>query len=98
MKRTSSFRLNRKMIVARYLLSAVLLALSGFAGAAAPIGSNPIWLGSMGNTLLFIAQPASSTSAGSPTLYSSDATTLGATQVAPIGGVTVEAVSYNQGA
>jgi ELWxxDGT repeat protein len=52
----------------------------------------------MGDTLLFIAQPASSTSAGTATLYSSDGTTAGTTQVAPIGGSVLEAVSYNTGA
>jgi ELWxxDGT repeat protein len=98
MKRSSSLRLNRKPTVAHYLLSAPLLALSSFAGAASPIGSDPIWLGTMGETLLFIAQPASSTSAGSPTLYGSDGTTAGTTPVAPIGGSVVEAVSYNTGA
>jgi ELWxxDGT repeat protein len=98
MKGSSSLRLNRKSTVAHYLLSVPLLALSSFAGAASPIGSDPIWLGTMGNTLLFIAQPASSTSAGSATLYSSNGTTAGTTQVAPIGGSVVEAVSYNTGA
>jgi hypothetical protein len=98
MKRSSSLRLNRKSTVAHYLLSAPLLALSSFAGAASPIGSDPIWLDTMGNTLLFIAQPASSTSAGNATLYRSDGTTAGTTQVAPIGGSVVEAVSYNTGA
>lgn len=91
-------RLNRKSTVAHYLLSAPLLALSSFAGAASPIGSDPIWLGTMGNTLLFIAQPASSTSAGSATLYSTDGTTAGTTEIAPIGGSVVEVVSYNTGA
>ncbi len=42
-------------------------------------------------------QPASSTSAGSATLYSSDGTTAGATQVAPTGGSVVEVVTYNTG-
>jgi hypothetical protein len=64
----SSFRLTRKFNVARYLLSAPLIALASFAGAASPIGSSPIWLGTMGKTLLFVAQPASGTSAGSATL------------------------------
>jgi ELWxxDGT repeat protein len=98
MKGTSSLRPNRKSAVAHYLLSVSLLALSNVAGAASPIGSNPNWLGTMGNTLLFIAQPASSTGAGSATLYSSDGTTAGTIQVAPIGGSVVEAVSYNTGA
>jgi ELWxxDGT repeat protein len=97
MKRSSSLRLNRKSTVAHYLLSAPLLVLSSSAGAASPIGSDPIWLGTMGNTLLFIAQPAASSSYGSPTLFRSDGTTAGTTQVAPIGGSVVEAVTYNTG-
>jgi ELWxxDGT repeat protein len=91
-------RLNRKSTLAPYLLSVSMIALSSFAGAASPIGSNPIWLGTMGNTLLFTAQPASSTSYGSATLYGSDGTTAGTTQIAPIGGSVVEGVYYNKGA
>jgi len=91
-------RRNRKSAVAHYLPSVSLLAVSSFAGAASPIGSDPIWLGTMGNTLLFVAQPASITSAGTSVLYSSDGTAAGTTQVAPIDAGVVEAISYNKGA
>jgi len=89
--------LHRKCALAPSLLSVALLAWSGSADAG-PIGSSPIWLGTMGNTLLFIAQPASSTSYGSPTLYRSDGTSAGTTEVVALAGSEVEALSYNTGA
>jgi len=63
--------------------------------AGSPIGSNPVWLGTMGNTLFFIAQPASSASAGSAALFKSDGTAAGTTQVAPINGFGV--LTYKAG-
>jgi hypothetical protein len=41
--------------VVRALLLAPLIAFSGLATAASPIGSDPVWLGTMGNTLFFMA-------------------------------------------
>lgn len=97
MKRSSSMHPNCKLTVARCLLWVPLLSWSSLAGAASPIGSDPLWLGKLGNTLLFVGQPASSTGPGSATLYSSDGTTAGTTKVATIGGVTVYTVTYNLG-
>jgi ELWxxDGT repeat protein len=88
--------LNRESPVAQYLLSVSLVAFSSLALAGSPIGSNPVWLGTMGNTLFFIAQPASSTTAGSAALFKSDGTTTGTTQVAPIDGFGV--LTYQAGA
>lgn len=82
MKWSSSLRLKRESAVAQCLLSVPLVALSSLALAGSPIGSDPVWLGTMGNTLFFIAQPASSTPAGSAALFKSDGTTAGTTQVA----------------
>jgi ELWxxDGT repeat protein len=72
-----------------------MVALSSLALAGSPIGSNPIWLGTMGNTLFFVAQPASSTPAGSAALFKSDGTSAGTTQIAPINGVGV--LTYQAG-
>jgi hypothetical protein len=44
-------------------------------------GTSSVWLGTMGNTLFFIAQPASSMPPGSVALFKSDGTTAGTTQV-----------------
>jgi ELWxxDGT repeat protein len=88
-------RLNRDSPVARSLLSVPLVALPSLALAGSPIGSNPIWLGTTGNTLFFIAQPASSAPAGSAALFKSDGTAAGTTQVAPINGTGV--LTYKAG-
>lgn len=86
---------SRESVVGRYLLWVPLMALSSIAFAGSPIGSNPIWLGNMGSTLFFIAQPASSGSVGSAALFRSDGTAAGTTQIAPIDGVGV--VTYQAG-
>lgn len=54
--------------------------------SAVPIGSNPLWLGAMGNFVYFVAQPPSS-----PTMaiFKTDGTTAGTTQVAPMAGINV---------
>ena len=69
MKWNLSLRLSRESVVGRYLLSVPLVTLSSIAFAGSPMGSNPIWLGNMGNTLFFIAQPASSNPVGSAALF-----------------------------
>ena len=88
-------RLSHVSAVARLLLSVPLVALSNLALAGSPIGSDPVWLGTMGNTLFFIARPASSASAGSAALFKSDGTAAGTTQVAPINGTGV--LTYQAG-
>jgi ELWxxDGT repeat protein len=89
MKWNLSLRLSRESVVGRYLLWVPLVTLSSVAFAASPSGSNPIWLGNMGNALFFIAQPASSNPVGSAALFRSDGTAAGTTQIAPIDGVGV---------
>jgi ELWxxDGT repeat protein len=84
----------RERSLARYLLTVALIALSSLT-LAAPIGSYPVWLGTMGNTLFFIAQPASSNSPGSAALFKSDGTASGTTQLSPIDGVGV--LTYQAG-
>ena len=95
MKWNLSLRLCRVSGVARTLLLAPLIAVSSLAWAGSPIGSYPIWLGTMGNTLFFIAQTASSTGAGGAALFKSDGTAAGTTQVAPINRVGV--LTYQAG-
>lgn len=95
MKWNLSLRLCRVSGVTRTLLLAPLIAVSSLAWAGSPIGSYPIWLGTMGNTLFFIAQTASSTGAGGAALFKSDGTAAGTTQVAPINGVGV--LTYQAG-
>jgi ELWxxDGT repeat protein len=90
MKRISSLRLCRGPGLARYLLSAQLVALSSLAWAGSPIGSAPVWLGNTGNVLFFIAQPATGTIPATAALFKSDGTTAGTTQVAPIDGFGVQ--------
>ncbi|MBS0377450.1 MAG: cadherin-like domain-containing protein [Proteobacteria bacterium] len=87
-------RIIRETFFAQWLVW-VLLILPGVATAGSPIGSDPIWLGNSGNTLFFIAQPASSTPAGSAALFSSDGTTAGTKQLAQIDGVGV--LTYQAG-
>ena len=96
MKWTMFLRISRTFAVhARTLLLAPLIALPGVAVAVSPIGSNPVWLGTMGNTLFFIAQPASNTGTGNAALFKSDGTAAGTAQVAPIAGVGV--ITYDAG-
>jgi ELWxxDGT repeat protein len=98
MKWISAWRHGRESTIARFFLSALPVALMGVALAgsphttpgthspAAPIGSNPLWLGTMGNFVFFAAQPSSS-----PTMaiFKTDGTSAGTTQVAPMAGVNI---------
>lgn len=82
----------------RYVLSILLIAASALAWGGSPhlvldinsqytpVGSNPVWLGKMGNLLYFIARPVPSTTAGGAALFKTDGTAAGTTQVAPING------------
>jgi len=60
-----------------------------------PVGSDPVWLGKMGNFIYFIARPVPSTTAGGAALFKTDGTTAGTTQVAAIDGVGV--LPYDSG-
>jgi ELWxxDGT repeat protein len=88
-KQSASLRPDSIFTVVRHLVAVPLVALSSLAVAGSPLGSYPVWLGATGNTLFFIAQPASATPAGSAALFKSDGTTAGTTQVAPIDGIGV---------
>src|SRR6476646_10610542 len=70
---------NHLSAVTTFLLAT--LVTSSLAIAAPPIGSSPTWLGSMGNTLFFIARPALDPS-GNAALFKSAGTTAGTHQVA----------------
>src|SRR5579864_22160 len=74
---------NHLSAVTTFLLAT--LVTSSLAIAAPPIGSSPTWLGSMGNTLFFIARPALDPP-GNAALFKSDGTTVGTIQVAQIDG------------
>src|SRR5947207_15954813 len=67
-------RLSHVSAVARFLLSVPLVNSSNVALAESPIGSDPDWLDTMGNTLFFVAQPDSIASADSDSLFTSDRT------------------------
>ena len=97
MKRISPSLWSRGMSGLRHLLALLPIICSSIASEAsqaqsAPIGSNPTWLGNMGNAVLFIA---SNTPAGSAALFESDGTTAGTTQIAPINGAGV--LTYQAG-
>jgi ELWxxDGT repeat protein len=96
-------RLARACTVTRYVLSFLLAWTSvlAFAGAPhlvldinsqyTPVGSNPVWLGKMGNLIYFIARPVPSTTAGGSALFKTDGTAAGTTQVASIDGLGISA-------
>lgn len=98
MKWISTSRRGRESTISRHVLSALSVALIGVAlggsphampsinSPATPIGSNPLWLGTMGNLVFFIAQPPSSPTVA---LFKTDGTTAGTTQVAPMAGINV---------
>jgi ELWxxDGT repeat protein len=94
-------------LVTQYVVSVLLGLMSGLAFAGAPhlvldinaqytaVGSDPVWLGRMGNLLYFIARPVPSTTTGGAALFKTDGTAAGTTQVAPIDGFGV--LAYNAG-
>jgi ELWxxDGT repeat protein len=51
------------------------------------MGSNPTWLGKLGNSVYFIAKPIPATASGGYALFKTDGTAAGTTQVAPIDGL-----------
>jgi len=95
MKRIAASQRHYGSTAARYFLSALSIALTGVALAGSPhavpginspstpIGSNPLWLGTMGNLVFFIAQPPSSPIMA---LFKTDGTAAGTSQVAPMAG------------
>ncbi len=89
MKWNLSLRLNCESVISRCLLWVPLVMLWSTAFAGSPVGSDPTWLGNMGNTLFFVAKPASINPSGSAALFKSDGTTAGTTQIATIDGVGV---------
>ena len=98
MPRILRSRLTRTSTMTRCVLSVLLAAVSALAFAGTPhlvrdinsqytpVGSNPVWLGKMGNLIYFIARPVPSTTAGGAALFKTDGTAAGTTQVAPIDG------------
>jgi ELWxxDGT repeat protein len=98
MKRIILPRPNFESVIRRCLLPILSLAFAGIVlggplqegkrvnQSAVPIGSNPLWLGTMGSFVYFVAQPPSS-----PTMaiFKTDGTTAGTMQVAPMAGINV---------